>query len=329
VTRRRLTIFVFIVALGVFYMTAGPPRPAAAPSGTFSFGVLGDAPYYPWEEMKYRLVLQDLRAHDLQLVLHVGDIFWQPCTDARYQRSVDWFNALPHPVIYTPGDNEWADCWTSAAGEFVPLERLARLRQLFYPANTSLGGRRIAVVAQNRQAPFTEFVENVRWAHAGLVFATVHLVGSGNAAQTFPGRTLHDDEAIVRRTAAATAWLRETFADAAATGAHAVVIGFHANPGFERSADDPERQRYEPFLTALEEETERFGKPVLVAQGDDHIYTVDRPLIRRTTGRALENVTRVQVPGSPSVGWVRVVVTPGVQPSFTFEPRVVPRWKYW
>jgi hypothetical protein len=35
------------------------------------------------------------------------------------------------------------------------------------------------------------------------------------------------------------------------------------------------------------------------------------------------------VPGSPSVGWVRVVVTPGVQPSFTFEPRVVPGWKYW
>jgi hypothetical protein len=324
-------VFGLIVAIAAAaYVTAGPPRPAPAPPGTFSFAVLGDAPYYAWEEIKYRLVLQDLRAHDLRLVLHVGDIFWRPCTDARYQRSLAWFNTLPHPVIYTPGDNEWADCWTRATGEFVPLERLARLRQVFYPAvSSSLGGRPVAVVTQASQGAFPEFVENVRWAHGGLLFATVHLVGSDNATQPFPGRTKQDDETVVRRTAAATAWLRETFAEAMTTGASAVVIGFHANPSFERGPGDPARRCYEPFLEALEEETERFGKPVLVAQGDDHIYTVDQPLVRRTTGRTLENLTRLQVPGSPSVGWVRVVVTAGARPSFTFEPRVVPRWKYW
>ena len=129
-TRSRLTFLALAVAIiAALSVTAGPPQPSAAPSGTLSFAVLGDAPYYVWEEIKYRLVMQDLRAHDLRLVLHVGDIFWRPCTDARYQRSLDSFNALPHPVIYTPGDNEWADCWTQAAGEFAPLERLARLRQ--------------------------------------------------------------------------------------------------------------------------------------------------------------------------------------------------------
>jgi hypothetical protein len=35
------------------------------------------------------------------------------------------------------------------------------------------------------------------------------------------------------------------------------------------------------------------------------------------------------VPGSPLVGWVRVVVTPGSTPSFAFDQRLVPRWKYW
>jgi calcineurin-like phosphoesterase family protein len=329
-TRSRLTFLALVVAIvASLYLTAGPPPPSPTPSGAFSFAVLGDAPYYVWEEIKYRLVMQDLRAHDLRLVLHVGDIFWRPCTDARYQRSLDWFNALPHPVIYTPGDNEWADCWTPAAGEFAPLERLARLRQLFYPAPTSLGGRRVSIVTQAGGGGYPEFVENVRWTHEGLVFVTVHLVGSGNAMQSFSGRTRQDDEAVVRRTAAATAWLREAFAEATASGAPAVVIGFHANPSFERSVDDPERRSYEPFLSALEEETERFGKPVLVVQGDDHIYTVDQPLIRRTTGRTLESLTRLQVPGSPDVGWVRVVVTPGARPSFNFEPRVVPRWKYW
>ena len=69
--------------------------------------------------------------------------------------------------------------------------------------------------------------------------------------------------------------------------------------------------------------------PVLVLHGDHHEYTVDRPLVRHTTGRRLENLTRLQVPGSPDVGWVRVVVTPGVADPFVFEERLIPRWKYW
>jgi hypothetical protein len=68
---------------------------------------------------------------------------------------------------------------------------------------------------------------------------------------------------------------------------------------------------------------------VLLAHGDGHIYTVDHPLIRRTTGRLLENLTRLQVPGSPQVGWVKVIVSPGADNPFAFEDHVVPRWKYW
>jgi hypothetical protein len=328
-TRRLLFIAIF-VALGIaIFASAGPPAPSRNPPGTFAFAALGDAPYYIWEDIKYRLVLQDLRAHDLRLVLHIGDIFWRPCSDERYERSLAWFNSLPQPVMYTPGDNEWTDCWTAQEGGYVPQERLARLRQLFFASPQTLGGRRLAVVTQASQDQFKDFVENVRWTQEGVVFATVHLVGSGNGTESYPGRTARDDDAVIKRTAAAAAWIRETFAGARTTGASAVVIGFHANPSFERSPGDSERETYEPFLTALEEEVEAFGRPVLVVQGDDHIYIVDHPLVRRTTGRRLDNLTRLQVPGSPRVGWVRVVVTPGPIVSFAFEQRVVPRWKYW
>jgi hypothetical protein len=63
--------------------------------------------------------------------------------------------------------------------------------------------------------------------------------------------------------------------------------------------------------------------------GDYHEYQVDQPLVRRTTGRRLTNFTRLQVPGSPRVGRVRVVVTPGSPTSFSFESRVVSRWRFW
>ena len=102
-----------------------------------------------------------------------------------------------------------------------------------------------------------------------------------------------------------TAWVRETFAEAGTANAAAVVIAFHANPGLEGGQSPDYRYFFEPFLTALEEEVEAFGKPVLIAQGDNHTYTVDQPIVRRTTGRLLENLTRLQVPGSPAVGWVR------------------------
>jgi hypothetical protein len=327
---RRYGLLAVLVAVGAAaYVSAGPPPPTRTAPGTFAFAVLGDSPYHAWEDLKYRVVLQDLRAHDLGLVLHIGDMLWRPCTDARYRSSLDGFNSLPHPVIYTPGDNEWADCWASGAGGFRPLERLARLREMFFGSPESLGRRRVPLTAQGRREPFAEFVENVRWVHGGLAFATVHLVGSANGSDAFPGRGPEDDAEVVRRTAAATVWVRETFAEARTANAAAVVIGFHANPGLGGGQSPDYRHFFEPFLTALEEEVEAFGKPVLIAHGDNHVYTVDHPVVRRTTGRLLENLTRLQVPGSPGVGWVRVAVTPGPKVSFAFEPRVVPRWKLW
>jgi len=159
--------------------------------------------------------------------------------------------------------------------------------------------------------------------HDGVVFATAHLVGSRNGYGSFPGRTAVDDEAAKRRTEAATAWIREAFAEAGATDARALVLAFHANPSFEAPLNNGYRRSYEPFLSTLAEEVARFGRPVLVVQGDDHVFLVDHPLAN------LPNLTRLQVPGSPRVGWVRVVVTPGADSPFAFEQHVVPRWKYW
>jgi hypothetical protein len=310
--------------------TSGPPAPAPNPPGTFAFAVLGDAPYYPWEDLQFRLVLRDMDANDLAWVLHVGDIFWRPCRDALYERERSWFNHLRHPVVYTPGDNEWTDCWEPGSGEFAPLERLKRLREiLFADPGRSLGGTPMSVTSQGGRGPYAEFVENVRWTYRGIVFATVNLPGSQNGLERFPEWTEADAEASRRRTAAAAEWLRETFASAESLHAGAVVVAFHANPGFEEPPDDPYRAAYEPFIQVLEEETERFGRPVLVVQGDDHEYLVDHPLVRRTTGRRLTNLTRMQVPGSPEVGWVRVTVTPGEAPAFAFSEWVAPWWKYW
>ena len=321
---------ILVATAAGYLLTRGPETPTPNPPGSFSFAVLGDAPYYSWEDLQYRLVLRSLDDHDLSWVLHVGDIFWRPCTDELYRRQLEWFDGLRHPVIYTPGDNEWTDCWEPGSGRFAPRGRLERIRQLFFDEPTrSLGRTPLPLVTQARREGFEEFVENVRWSHEGIVFATVHLVGSMNGLEPFPARTGADDDEVARRTEAATAWLRATFAEARSSDASAVVVAFHANPNFEEPHDARYRQAYEPFLAALEEEVRIFRRPVLVTHGDNHEFVVDRPLVDRTTGKRLQNFIRMQVPGSSDVGWVRVVVTPGAEDPFAFETHIVPKWKYW
>jgi hypothetical protein len=312
---RRIAAVAVIAALVIFILATrpiDPPKPN--PPGTFSFAVLGDAPYYVWEEIRFRRVLKELDANDLAWVVHVGDIFWRPCTDAHYRKALGRFNSLRHPVIYTPGDNETYDCWEPRSGRFAPQERVRRLREIFFTGNPA----KMPVVAQRG-----EFVENARWTRDGIVFATAHVIGSKNGLAPFPARTAADDVASRRRTEAAAAWVRETFAEAKRTNASAVVIAFHANPALEKPATDDFRRAFEPFIAAIESEAAAFPRPVLLLNGDDHDYIVDHPLA------CCANVTRMQVPGSPLVGWVRVVVRPGAANPWAFEEHVVPRWKYW
>ena len=305
-------MIVVALAASVFF-TRGPEPATPNPAGTWAFAALGDAPYYLWEEPRYRLALRAIDASDLAFAIHVGDIFWKPCSDEHYREKRALLDGVRHPVIYTPGDNETYDCWEAVAGGYRPQERFAALRRIFFADPTrSLGGQSLPLLSQGG-----EFVENARWSHAGVVFATADLIGSWNGMKPFPGRTADDDTASRRRTEAAASWVRETFAEAHRTTAPAVVLACHAFPG----DNVPEyRPRYEPFVTAVEEEAERFARPVLLIHGDGHRYRIDHPLRPR-------NFTRLQVPGSPKVGWVKVVVDVRAREPFAFERHVVPRWK--
>jgi hypothetical protein len=316
VLRKRWIVVAIVAVVAIYFLTRGGLPPAVpTPRGAFSFGVFGDAPYFPDEALRYPLLLKHIDAHDLRFVVHVGDIFWRPCSDEHYAEVLRNFNRLHEPVVYTPGDNEWTDCWEEGSGGFQPRERLARIRQIFFahPAR-SLGAHPMPLASQGG-----EFVENARWSVDGVVFATVDLPGSDNAMAPFPGRTAADDAEVRRRTEAAAAWTRSAFAEARATGARAVVIAFQANMHTEKRGKFTDA--FEPFLGTVEDEAKRFGRPVLLAHGDGHVFTVDHPLA------GIANVTRLQVPGSPEVGWVRVVVTPDTK--FELTKIVVPAWKYW
>ena len=324
---------ILVVSALVVLAAQGPAPRQPNPAGGIVVAVLGDAPYRESDERRYELVLEDIDAHELAWVIHVGDTMVPPCTDARYQQRLDWFEGSRHPVIYTPGDNEWTDCGNEnvRSGALDPLERLGRLRRVFFSRpGSSLGRRRLPLSHQGSDGSgHPELVENARWEAAGVVWATIHLVGSRNGRLPYPGRSAASDQEAVRRTAGAVAWLKATFARAQSIGAEVVVITTHADLALEHPPTHPWRSVFEPFTLTLEEEVERFGRPVLLGHGDSHHHVVDQPLIRRTTGRRLENLTRMEVPGYPDIGWVRLVITPGQPKPFAFEQRLVSRLRRW
>ena len=106
-----------------------------------------------------------------------------------YRERRELIERIRHPVIYTPGDNEWLDCVDIAFRPVDPLERLASLRSTFFaPADRSLGEAPIPLETQSADADRAEFVEHARWLHGGVLFVTLHVVGGANGGRPFRAR---------------------------------------------------------------------------------------------------------------------------------------------
>ena len=72
----------------------------------------------------------------------------------------------------------------------------------------------------------------------------------------------------------------------------------------------------------LREQSLAFGKPVVLAVGDTHIFRVDKPLYSEQN-QLIENFTRVEVFGNPLVHWVNVLVESEELWVFSFRQQLV------
>ncbi len=326
-------------AAGVLALVAAvafAPSQSRAGGDTFTFALIGDVPYAHRDSLRFARVIDQINAdRDVQWVIHAGDVKsgGQPCTDAFLAERLERFNRFEYPFILTPGDNEWTDCHKKNAGRFDPLERLRKLRSLFYPrAGMTLGKRPMRVESQASFPEYSEFIENVRWERAGVHFATVHIVGSRNGLAAFqrrdstevgtiPMRTERHDAAVERRTRAGIAWLREAFAAAGESG-KGLFLTLHATMGLEQKPK-PDPPHFQEVLDVLREETARFGRPVVLAHGDSHYFRIDKPLRRKGGGKRIANFTRVETFGASDVHWIEVTVDPASENVFRFEQRIV------
>ena len=317
-------------------VTSVPPAGLTDSSGmsTYSFAVIGDIPYGHEQMVSLPGWIDQINAAQPALTFHVGDIKngSTRCDDEYYSTIRTQFDGFIGPLIYTPGDNEWAECHLPANGGYDPLERLARVRSVYFPhPGTTMGQHPIGVESQAGAG----FPENAMLRRGGVDFAVIHLVGANDDLQPWTG--LGYDSATRKqvleeqaRMANAISLVKSTFARARKSQDRAVVIVQHVDmfsPSFtpkRATIDSP----FTPLVQTFIDEASTFHGPVYLINGDTHHYNSDQPLaagsrwldIYGVTGSA-ENVQRVTVDGSSSSkGWLQVTVNPpGAAATLTWQ----------
>ena len=319
---RRFCSVTFLLAL----LTA-PGGSAEAP---FDFALVGDYPYFPRDHAGMPALLEDLRAADLAWVLHVGDLHnprSTPCSKSLLEERRAWFTELGHPFVFTPGDNDWADCAEES------LHFLALLRQVFFAEPGRVPGPAgFPVRSQSEMASYPELVENVLWERDGVLFATLHMIA--------PEFALFGAPEVVEKARLIEAgedWLDEVFRQAEQSDARGVFLATQVSL-WPTSGNlqlfrvlRPELLDQAPafaaFKAKLVEHARRFDRPILVAHGDTHVFRVDKPLHDEHV-EILQNVTRVEAFGSPHGHWVRVRVDPSRDEVFSIRQEWVPKNLY-
>lgn len=297
-------------------------EPAKTPE-PFAFVAMGCMPYGEENFAAYERLLSEINRHHPAFTVHCGDTKKgsEPPTEAFLKKVHAWFDSLDGAVIYTPGDNEWTDVHRKNNGNQDPLVWLAKVRTEYFATERSLGRAPIPLVTQRREKGFEKFVENARWTRGGVVFATVHVVGSNNNNQReVPGAV----EEFRERDAANAAWVRATFAEAKATKAPGVALFFQAEPFNADAAEKEGRESgFTLFLATVEHEAKKFDKPVLLVHADEHRYRLESKM-KFPDGDKVDNVTRLETFGAGDIHAVLVTVDPDSTAVFLAGPLIVP-----
>ena len=322
-----LTAAVGSTAAAVAAPAPQPSAPASKPA--FTFAVIGDTPYGASAVAQFPQNISALNADSsLDFVVHVGDIKngSTVCSDAYFAQIRADFDQFTHPLVYAPGDNEWTDCHRTNNGAYNPLERLAKIREVFFNQPGKTLGATMPVTSQADLG----LPENVAFTKNRVSFAAVNVPGSNNASQPWAGlgkaeETPEQIAEVQHRTDAVIAEIKKTFAFALQLNDRTVVVLQQADmfdPTYTPAWSDI--SAFKPIVQTLVDEASTFSGDVYLFNGDSHVYNVDRPLAQGSswlarygvTGSA-DNLQRITIDGSGNAtNYLRVnVAANGVGPS--------------
>jgi hypothetical protein len=321
-------ILILVAALVAFAApAAATAKQEPAPEATLA--IIGDTPYSADQIANFPNDIAAINADAaVTRVVHLGDIKSGStlCTDDYFASIRQRFDTFADPLVYTPGDNEWTDCHRANNGGYDPLERLAKIRADFFDVRGQTLGQEVPIEAQDGAT-----VENVLWSQGGAEFGVIDVPGSNNSLLPWTGNTDPTPEQLAEvrsRTAADLRWIDRIFAAARSNGAAGVFVGMQADVFADEATAG-----YDELVKRLAVRAHEFHKPVVLFEGDSHVFRVDHPF---TPGDPLyskydipvdaPNLTRVVVQGSTTCphAYMRLHVDPASDAVFSGQNVLLP-----
>jgi hypothetical protein len=149
----------------------------------------------------------------------------EPCTDQFYEQRRDLLTGAKNGLIISLAGNDWSEC-KNGGGHPAAIERLTRLRELFFVDEFSLGASKLPLIRQSHAVKFRSYVENARWEVGNILFVSMNLPAQNNRYRMEAGRNSEfEDRLIANRD-----WLHRSFAIATHKKMTAVVLICDGDP---------------------------------------------------------------------------------------------------
>lgn len=261
-----ITTLVFIILI----IGINPSKTTSTSSDATMFISFGDFPHVPEHDVEnnLKMLLSSMNNHDPALFIHVGDTLGrdEPCTNSMIDLQRKMLNSLDAPVFYTPGDNEWRDCYQKNGENYDNQERLEYIRKTYYSNNKTLGKN--ALYVENYKS--NGYPENARIMIANVAFISAHVIGSNN---NHDPRSERNTKEYFTRDSANINWIKESFKKYDKASAFVVVI--HADMYIKGTSILA--PHYEKFGMTLYNISNEYKKPVLILYGDTHKFKDFQP----------------------------------------------------
>jgi hypothetical protein len=287
---------------------AKPARPAAN-AAAFSFGVITHTSTRGGDDTLLRETIEATDADSLAFVVANGiKAPPEPCSDKLYFRRKELFQGAKNGLIVSIAAGDWSDCHLDN-GRSVAIERLNRVRDLFFGEEFSFGGSRLPLMHQSATPKYRTYVENMRWEIGNMIFATVNLPFNNNGYLPAAGRNGEfEDRMVANRD-----WLHRLFGVASQKNAAGIVLFCDGDPlvapdALTRIGFGYGRDGFEGIRAQIKALSARFRGRVLLVHGAETGTVAGNDTITWK-----DNLGAVGV----APGWLKVNVDPAAPALFS------------
>ena len=203
------------------------PTAGSAAVHDFRFGVIGHSFKSGPDAGRLKQAISETNlAHPSFVVVNGIKANAESCSDKLYGQRKSVLATSERPLILSLAASDWSDCKNSL-GKSTAIDRLNRLREVFFADDMSQGERKIALSRLSASASFRSYAENAQWEHGRILFATINLPANNNHFRPEAGRNSEFEDRMV----ANRSWLKRLFATAERRKFAGLVLFSDGNPG--------------------------------------------------------------------------------------------------